>query len=169
MSTLAEELEQDFADSSGSDNEQHDGANGLVDAVVDEQDSDVDMDGSDANGHDAANGVPEPSRGEDPDEARAKVEKMQLHGINDVRSVAGLMKTLQPVLEVSEISFTPTQLHCLAMRRLHLSCRALALTASVEFRKSRPTKQRLHHYPPAMSKTTPNTTSSRRAIACLLR
>ena len=38
---------------------------------------------------------------EDEEEAKAKVEKMQLGGVDDVRSVAGLMKTLEPVLEVS--------------------------------------------------------------------
>ncbi|KAI9755643.1 MAG: U4/U6-U5 snRNP complex subunit prp31 [Candelina submexicana] len=36
---------------------------------------------------------------EDEDEAKAKVEKMQLGDVKDVRNVAGLMKTLEPVLE----------------------------------------------------------------------
>lgn len=36
----------------------------------------------------------------DEEEAKAKVEKMQLGGVNDVRNVAGLMKTLEPVLVV---------------------------------------------------------------------
>lgn len=36
----------------------------------------------------------------DEEEAKAKVEKMQLGGVNDVRNVAGLMKTLEPVLGV---------------------------------------------------------------------
>lgn len=41
---------------------------------------------------------------DDDDEARkAKVEKMQLGNVDDVRSVAGLMKVLEPVLEVSFI------------------------------------------------------------------
>lgn len=39
--------------------------------------------------------------GDDEEEAKAKVEKMQLGTVDDVRTVAGLMKTLQPVLEVS--------------------------------------------------------------------
>ena len=38
---------------------------------------------------------------EDAEEARARVDKMQLASVSDVRSVAGLMKTLQPVVEVS--------------------------------------------------------------------
>lgn len=39
---------------------------------------------------------------QDEEETKAKVEKMQLGGVSDVRNVAGLMKTLQPVLEVSD-------------------------------------------------------------------
>jgi U4/U6 small nuclear ribonucleoprotein PRP31 len=38
---------------------------------------------------------------EDEEETKAKVEKMELGGVDDVRSVAKLMKTLEPVLEVS--------------------------------------------------------------------
>ena len=38
---------------------------------------------------------------EDADETKHRVEKMQLGGVSDVRSVAGLMKSLEPVLEVS--------------------------------------------------------------------
>ncbi|KFY08856.1 hypothetical protein V491_08403 [Pseudogymnoascus sp. VKM F-3775] len=38
---------------------------------------------------------------DDEEVTKAKVEKMQLGGVDDVRSVAGLMKTLEPVLEVS--------------------------------------------------------------------
>lgn len=43
---------------------------------------------------------------DDDEEARkAKVEKMQLGNVDDVRSVAGLMKVLEPVLEVSSIKY----------------------------------------------------------------
>jgi U4/U6 small nuclear ribonucleoprotein PRP31 len=38
---------------------------------------------------------------DDEEDTKAKVEKMRLGTVRDVRSVAGLMKTLQPVLEVS--------------------------------------------------------------------
>lgn len=38
------------------------------------------------------------------DDTKAKIEKMQLGGVRDVRTVAGLMKTLAPVLEVSTSS-----------------------------------------------------------------
>lgn len=43
----------------------------------------------------------------DEEEAKAKIEKMQLGGVSDVRNVAGLMKTLQPVLEVSTVGLLP--------------------------------------------------------------
>lgn len=36
---------------------------------------------------------------EDEEETKAKIEKMKLGGVEDVRNVAGLMKQLQPVLE----------------------------------------------------------------------
>jgi U4/U6 small nuclear ribonucleoprotein PRP31 len=47
--------------------------------------------------------------GDNEEEVKAKIEKMQLAGVSDVRSVAGLMKTLEPVLEVSEL---PSPLPC---------------------------------------------------------
>ena len=37
--------------------------------------------------------------GEDADDAKQRIEKMQLGGVSDVRSVAGLMKSLEPVLQ----------------------------------------------------------------------
>jgi U4/U6 small nuclear ribonucleoprotein PRP31 len=44
---------------------------------------------------------------EDEEETKAKVEKMQLGRVNDVRNVAGLMKTLEPVLEVGYLPIRP--------------------------------------------------------------
>lgn len=47
---------------------------------------------------------------EDAEEAKARVEKMALHHVSDVRTVAGLMKQLDPLLEVSQfihIRYTP--------------------------------------------------------------
>jgi U4/U6 small nuclear ribonucleoprotein PRP31 len=38
---------------------------------------------------------------EDEEEAKARIEKMQLASVSDVRSVAGLMRQLEPVMEVS--------------------------------------------------------------------
>ncbi|MCJ1223599.1 U4/U6-U5 snRNP complex subunit prp31 [Toensbergia leucococca] len=121
MSTLADELLNDFEDS-GSDEEgdQHNalfqdgtlpvsngharvqpsnGSAGVMDLDVDEEDDDDDDDDEEmVNGNPTAKAVLQDV--EDEEEAKAKVEKMQLGGVNDVRNVAGLMKTLDPVLDV---------------------------------------------------------------------
>lgn len=117
MSTLADELLNDFEDSGSEGEEQQNGGlfsegdasegllnghnakirstdNGDMDLDGDEEavDEDEEMMGMNDNALDQL---------DDEDEAKAKVEKMQLGGVDDVRSVAGLMKTLEPVLEVS--------------------------------------------------------------------
>lgn len=116
MSTLADELLQDFEDSGSEGEEQQNGGlfpdnedakqavnshatNGAMDLDGDEEgaEEDEEMAGVD----DAVKDV------EDEEETKAKVEKMQLGGVDDVRSVAGLMKSLEPVLEVSTFCFTP--------------------------------------------------------------
>ena len=118
MSTLADELLQDFEDS-GSDGgeEQNDGlfpdseelkngtnghatglsgANGGMELDGDEEEveEDDEMGGVSDSGVDVDV--------EDEEETMAKVEKMDLGGVDDVRSVARLMKILEPVLEVSK-------------------------------------------------------------------
>ena len=115
MSTLADELLQDFEDSGSDGEEQQDGglfpdtedaksglngratatsvAHGSMELDGDEEaiDEDEEMVGAQMSELDV----------EDEEETKAKVEKMQMGGVDDVRSVAGLMKTLEPVLEVS--------------------------------------------------------------------
>ncbi len=121
MSTLADELLNDFEDS-GSEGEadrrngflhdtpspppvprQGSGLNGTAEGMIldvdEEADEDEDLEMT--NGGTLASESLESV--EDEEEARAKVEKMQLGGFSDVRSVAGLMKTLEPVLEVGFI------------------------------------------------------------------
>ena len=110
MTSLAEELQKDFLDS-GSESED-DQQNSLF---PDQQSS---TDYTSANGHVKApngdvemydqeeNGDEEMANDSladvaDEQEAKAKVEKMQLGGVSDVRTVAGLMKILEPVLKVS--------------------------------------------------------------------
>ncbi|KAL5349433.1 U4/U6-U5 snRNP complex subunit prp31 [Pseudogymnoascus australis] len=107
MSTLADELLNDFEDS-GSEGEPETENGGLfpeadghapttngngesMELDGDEEDvsEDEDMTGA-GNAIDAL---------DDEEATKAKVEKMQLGGVDDVRSVAGLMKTLEPVLE----------------------------------------------------------------------
>ncbi|PWW76424.1 Nop domain-containing protein [Tuber magnatum] len=71
-----------------------------------ESDEDEEMEGTEGAGGTVGNGVGARRRSQseladdDDEEARkVKVEKMHLGGVDDVRSVAGLMKILEPVLE----------------------------------------------------------------------
>lgn len=109
MATLADELLNDFDDSgSDADEEQNnfptgdeDGASGLGRKGVDGMEIDANEDEMDgAEEEDNARQTLDDDLGDD-DDAKAKVEKMELGGVSDVRNVAGLMKQLQPVLEVS--------------------------------------------------------------------
>ena len=106
MASLADELLNDF-DDSGSEGE------GEENGVKDEEASPLvgagfTLKGGDAHQHSNQNdaemnsgGAEELEGDEDEEEAKQKVEKMQLGGVRDVRSVASLMKTMEPVLEVS--------------------------------------------------------------------
>ena len=133
MATLADELLNDFEDS-GSENEAE-AQNG--DGFLDGDDSlptngvsfrsgeaDVAMDEDAVDDKDKVtmndDALRELEDEGDEEEAKAKVEKMQLGGVSDVRSVAGLMKTLEPVLQVSPLFF-PSHLF-LEAQGLHHSC-----------------------------------------------
>jgi U4/U6 small nuclear ribonucleoprotein PRP31 len=106
MATLADELLNDFEDTddeAGDELDNEGSSNGLVrnqdgGAV---KNGDVDMADGDEQEDDAMDGGDRLDATDDPEEAKAKVEKMQLGGVRDVRSVAHLMKTLEPILEVS--------------------------------------------------------------------
>ena len=91
MSTVAEDLLNDFG-SSGDEAEDVE-TNG--DAAPESMDVDGDAPAED---DDESNDL------DDAEAAKAKIEKMQLAGVKDVRSVASLMETLEPVLEVSGVS-----------------------------------------------------------------
>lgn len=130
MSTLADELLNDFEDSgSEEDAERRNGflhdepsspppsaarqsstLNGSTEGIVmdiDEEDVDDDEGMELGNTGSRVSDSVEPA--DDEEEAKAKVEKMHLGGVSDVRNVAGLMKTLEPVLEVgySLLSLAP--------------------------------------------------------------
>ncbi|TVY40275.1 U4/U6 small nuclear ribonucleoprotein [Lachnellula subtilissima] len=113
MSTLADELLQDFEDSGseGGEEQQNEGlfpeadgatSNGHKAAIASANTDGMELDGDEEE-------VPEDEEMtgindsgidvEDEEETKAKVEKMELGGVDDVRSVARLMKTLEPVLE----------------------------------------------------------------------
>lgn len=112
MSTLADELLNDFEDS-GSEGEaengglfpEHDEATtGLAHAPkVNAHGGRMELDGDEdeVEEDEEMTGTAEIDELDDEEATKAKVEKMQLAGVDDVRSVAGLMKTLEPVLEVS--------------------------------------------------------------------
>lgn len=116
MATLADELLNDFDDSGDENNDNENGfadddqpTNGLathrdtthgleVDANEDAMSDGAE--GADEEELAALRGVTDEIDDEDDEAAhKAKVERMQLGGVSDVRSVAGLIKTLQPVLE----------------------------------------------------------------------
>ncbi|KAI6087071.1 pre-mRNA splicing factor [Hypoxylon rubiginosum] len=108
MSTLAEELLQDFEDSGSENGEEqndagldldgpavgpppnHDNGDMMLDGDEEEEpDEDEEMGGM--------NGTIEPA--EDEEAAKAKVEKMQLGGVKDIRKVTTVMDRLDPLLK----------------------------------------------------------------------
>ena len=103
MSTVADELLNDFG-SSGDEAEEEN--NGLLATDHDQEDNE-----RDAMDVDGQNGVKEESPEDqndlpdlqDAEATKARVEKMQLGAVKDVRSVASLMQTLEPVLQVSNL------------------------------------------------------------------
>lgn len=109
MSTLVDELLQDFEDSGSEKGDERDEGDILGDNYSEapngaHTNGDMDLDGGEGEDDDAeVSGFDTGKQAqEDPEEAKARIEKMQLKGVNDVRAVAGLMKTLEPVLEVSQ-------------------------------------------------------------------
>jgi U4/U6 small nuclear ribonucleoprotein PRP31 len=113
MATLADELLNDFEDS-GDENE--DQANNFHNDISDTQLAEVDTgrDGDEEDMEDAEEEVVAQDAmtldaGDDEDETKSKVEKLRLGGVRDVRSVAGLMKKLAPVLDVSRSGSTHLQ------------------------------------------------------------
>ena len=181
MSTLADELLQDFEDS-GSEGEgeqqngglfsesepSRSGANGhLSNGDIGME---LDGDGDDAIDDDEEmEGIPGAAvtLTDDTEEAKAKVEKMQLGGVSDVRSVAGLMKTLEPVIEVSTIYF-PSSIY---EDSVYIPFYSTALTLPVVYRKSHTSNQYLRRNRrriSVLSRTTPSTLSSHKRIHCQL-
>jgi len=141
MSTLADELLQDFEDS-GSEGEDQpkeglfpddDGAtaNGHKAAIASANDGGMELDGDEEEvaEDEEMTGINDSGIDvEDEEETKARVEKMELGGVDDVRSVAKLMKTLEPVLEVSASLYSPS--HTLKRSWFTLPFRVLALTSS---------------------------------------
>lgn len=120
MTTIAEDLLNDFESDDENDDEQQNGElfadhgysdEGLVDPgskMTGAPNGDhMELEGDEEQHDDADPDAAAPSHlkmedAEDEEEAKARIEKMQLASVSDVRSVAGLMRQLEPVMEVSE-------------------------------------------------------------------
>lgn len=125
MATLADELLNDFEDSGSEHDEEANGFENGDGLAVDEDENeknhvdgspDIPRDGDEEEMEDAEEEVAARDDDlEDESDTKAKVEKMRLGAVRDVRTVAGLMKTLQPVLEVSKLPIyartSPSDLH----------------------------------------------------------
>lgn len=181
MSTLADEFLQEFEDS-GSDaggddlgddflsngplsNGEHTNGDAPMDDSRAENDGEQNGDGiadDDYDDDDFMMGGGEPSLDNsniDPEETKARVEKLQFGDVNDVRTVASLMKTLAPVLEVCTRSYFPN----VPRMREKVAATSLASTVLIIRRKLHITRRSPHNPHPltsVLSKTTPNTTSS---------
>ena len=116
MATLADELLNDFEDTGSETEEQAAEENGTVNdistagasatngATQNELGMELDDDEEDVGDADESHGLSATKaaqEAEDEEETKARIEKLQLRRVADVRSVAGLMKALAPVLEVS--------------------------------------------------------------------
>lgn len=105
MSTVAEDLLNDFGSSGDeAENEEQEQQDGLVNGQVANGDGEK-RDAMEVDGSEAQKDGDEDDEDQDMDDAEAtkmKVEKMQLGGVKDVRSVASLTQTLEPILEVSK-------------------------------------------------------------------
>lgn len=112
MTTIADDLLNDFADSGSEGDNENDVAQHKADLRDSNEDGvshlgptggSMELDGDEEEVDDPTDALPLPAHldAEDEEETKARVEKMQLHGVSDVRSVAGLMKQLQPVIDVS--------------------------------------------------------------------
>lgn len=112
MASLADELLDDFADSGSEkgDDQNNDYQNGddhERDGLLDNHTAATEGMEVDANEDDMEDAEEEVDAKqdiealEDEDDTKAKVEKMKLASVSDVRNVAGLMKQLKPVLDVS--------------------------------------------------------------------
>ncbi|KAG6008959.1 hypothetical protein E4U21_003511 [Claviceps maximensis] len=108
MSTVADELLNDFGSSGDEAEEREDNGllrdeahrNGDLDAMdIDGGNNNHDDLDNDDDESDDAEGGGDMKNAEDTEATKAKVEKMQFGAVKDVRSVASLMATLEPVLE----------------------------------------------------------------------
>jgi U4/U6 small nuclear ribonucleoprotein PRP31 len=103
MSTVADDLLNDFGSSGDEADElENDGlvlAEKTTNGDRDAMDVDEDDENEEASDDETSGAMKDM---EDTEATKAKVEKMQFGAVKDVRSVASLMQTLEPILEVSK-------------------------------------------------------------------
>ena len=142
MATIADELLNDFEDSGSEQEEERpddllgdtDGlpsANGASGVKQENGSMELEDDEEEPEDADVDGGVPAHLKmedAEDEEETKARVEKLELKAVSDVRSVAGLMKQLEPVIEVSP----PTDCHF----PVNCPCLHLFETATLTYRPS---------------------------------
>lgn len=117
MTTVAEDLLNDFESGDENEDEQQQNGDLFADQGFSDAEGLVKPSGAPSGGHMELEGDEEQQEdtdmdgaapahlkmddAEDEEEAKARIEKMHLASVSDVRSVAGLMKQLEPVMEVS--------------------------------------------------------------------
>ena len=146
MSTLADDLLNDFEDSGSENDDNHDGEeNGHAEPGSENDEFGI-RDGDLAEEEEeAARMKVEDADEEDP---KARVEKMKFGAVADVRSIAGLMKTLQPVLEVSLPFQISPHLHwsgpCLQPFKAVLTCPPIC--QKIKYYQDLPPSERSSYY-----------------------
>lgn len=102
MSTVADDLLNDFGSSGDeAEDQENDGLTQTEDGPADRDANAMEVDGQ-QDDEDEAHLKKGDADADDPEATKAKIEKMQLGAVKDVRSVASLMQTLEPILEVSQ-------------------------------------------------------------------
>jgi len=135
-----------------------------LDGDEEDEDEDADMDDADKDGEKSTK--KEFEEGEDEEVRKAKIEKMQLKGVQDVRNVASLMKTLEPLLEVCSNPLPVFRIPFL-FPNAHVPD-PLTRPSFRQFRKSNITKpHRFPREPSAILKMIRNTSCSSRQIRSL--
>lgn len=169
MATLADELLNDFEDSGSDNDDQANGfqdgqdvngpAGGSLDSQLQNDSPEMELDGDEEAMEDAEEELTTKEAAgtetvDDEEDTKAKVEKMRLGGVRDVRSVAGLMKILQPVLQVRS-ALSPSPQSLVGLHKWQRSP-----DGSIIHRKSPTTRtfpQTRGRQRSAQSRTTPNT------------
>jgi U4/U6 small nuclear ribonucleoprotein PRP31 len=104
MATLADELQADFLDLESDEENEDQEQDNDEDNLNGKDSGDTAMDEDDAEDEEGGDQQDKVNRAldeaEDQDEAKSRIDKINLKGVSDFKSVATLWKSLSPVLEV---------------------------------------------------------------------